>query len=254
MLLAVDVGNTHTVLGLFDGEQNVNNWRIATSHIETEDELMVNINNLINFSNKSFNDIKAMCVASVVPGVNNVFLYFAKKYLHSDPMFITTESVDWIEWNVYTPSEIGADRIANVIAAKKEFKKDVIVVDFGTAITLDVVTDKYEGGSILIGPRTSLKALFSNAAKLPAVSEKLPSSAVGKDTPSNIQSGTMLGTSFAIDGLVKAYERELSKSFKVIATGGEGNLFSKICDRIEAYDPLLTLKGISYYYEELKKR
>jgi type III pantothenate kinase len=252
MLLIADVGNTHTVLGLWNGREVIEKWRLATSHIFTEDELMVHVNHFLEFSKKSFDAVEDLCVASVVPSANDVFLYFANKYLHKEPTFVNAKGANWIKWNVRTPHEMGADRIANVIAAEKEFQKDVIVVDFGTAITLDILTDEYEGGSILIGPRTSLKALFSNAAKLPSVSERVPASAIGKDTPSNIQSGTILGTSFAIDGLIQSYEEELSRKFKVVATGGEGKMFAEISRRIEMYDSLLTLKGISFYYEKLR--
>ncbi len=253
MLLIADVGNTHTVLGLWNGEKVVERWRLGTSHISTEDEFMVHVNHFLEFCQRSFKDVKDLCVASVVPSVNDVFTYFARKYLDKEPIFVTAKGANWIDWNVRTPQEMGADRVANVIAAKREFEKDVIVVDFGTAVTLDILSEKYEGGSILIGPKTSLKALFSNAAKLPTVPEKLPKSAIGKDTPSNIQSGTLLGTAFAIDGLISAYERELSKKFKVVSTGGEGKMFIGISKRIEKYDPDLTLKGISFYYEEWKR-
>ncbi len=254
MLLLADVGNTHTVLGLWNGEKIVERWRIGTAHISTEDELMVHVNHFLEFVSRTFDQVDGFCIASVVPPVNDIFVYFTKKYLKRDPIFVKSENVTWIKWHVSTPQEMGADRVANVIAAKKEFQNNVVIVDFGTAITLDIFTNEYEGGSILVGPQTSLKALFSKAAKLPVVQEKIPPSAIGKDTSSNVQSGVILGTAFAIDGLVKAYEEELSKKFRVVSTGGQGKTFLKISKRIERYDPDLTLKGIAFYYEEMNKR
>lgn len=254
MLLIVDVGNTQTVLGLWNNEKIIGRWRIGTTNISTEDELLVHVNHFLDFSGFNFKNIDGICVASVVPQLNSTFRHFSEKYLRKSPLFVKTENVKWLEWRVKTPTEIGADRVANVIAARELFRRDVVVVDFGTAITLDILTNVYEGGSILPGPRTAMKALFSSTAKLPFVDEKIPPSSVGKDTPTNIQSGVMLGTIIAIDGLISHYEAELSKKFKVVSTGGHGELLSKMSNQIIKHIPDLTLFGIATYHQKILKK
>lgn len=248
MLLVADIGNTQTLLGLWDGEKVVERWRIGTSNISTEDELLVHVNHFLDFFGHALDEVKGLCIASVVPSLNNIFRYFSIKYLKMKPLFVETKGVTWINWNVKTPNEMGADRVANVVAAKELFKRDVVIVDFGTAITLDILSDVYEGGSILAGPHTAMRSLFASTAKLPSVDEKIPASSIGKDTPTNIQSGIMLGTAFAVDGLISRYESELSKKFKVVSTGGRGEMFMKMSSRIEEYLPDLTLSGVSVYY------
>lgn len=248
MLLAVDVGNTVAVMGMMNGNKSFDTWRVSTKNISTEDEFSVHIKNFLDFSGYKLANIENICVASVVPSINDVFKYYTKKYMNKNPIFVKIKAVNWINWNVWTPNEIGADRIANVIAAKENYGENVIIVDFGTAITIDILTDKYEGGVILPGPRTAIQSLFTNTAKLPSVEAKFPDSPIGKDTITNIQSGIMLGTMFAIDGLVSLFEDEFSRRFKVVSTGGYGADISKSSVKIENYVPDLTLTGISIFY------
>lgn len=250
MLLVADVGNTQTLLGLWNGKKVLERWRIGTSNISTEDELLVHVNHFLDFFGHDLGEVKGFCVASVVPPLNNIFRYFSVKYLKMEPLFVETKGVTWINWNVKRPDEMGADRVANVVAARELFKKNVVIVDFGTAITLDILSDAYEGGSILSGPHMVMHSLFANTAKLPLVDEKVPVSSIGKDTPTNIQSGVMLGTVFAVDGLISRYESELSKKFKIISTGGHGEIFMKMSSRIEKYLPDLTLSGVSIYFSK----
>lgn len=253
MLLVAKVGNTHTVLGLWD-RRIVETWRIGTQNVSTEDELFVHINNFFDYSGHKFHEIDGICVASVVPHVNDTFRYFSKKHLKRPLLFVRSKDADWIKWNVLTPNEMGADRVANIIAASKKYAKNFAVVDFGTAITVEAFTDVYEGGSILPGPKTAIRALFANTAKLPVVEEEIPVSVVGKDTQTNIQSGVMIGTMVAIDGLIQLYEADLGCHFHVISTGGYGGEISKMSTRIEEYVPDLTLNGIALYYLELTEK
>ncbi len=248
MLLAIDAGNTNVVMGLMNENKSFYTWRISTKNISTEDEFLVHIKNFLDFSGYKFSIIEDICVASVVPSLNEVFKYYGKKYMNKIPTFVKIKDANWIEWNVWTPNELGADRIANVVAAKEIYNKNVIVVDFGTAITIDILTDRYEGGVILPGPRTAIHSLFTNTAKLPTVEAKFPDSPVGKDTITNIQAGIMMGTMFAIDGFVSLFEDEFSTKFKVISTGGYGSEISKSSTKIEEYEPDLTLRGISVFY------
>ncbi len=255
MLLVSDVGNTHTVLGLWNCERRHidEKWRIGTKHISTEDEFMVHVDHFLSSTGHTFKEIDGFCVASVVPQVNGALEYFSEKYLKFPVTFVSSEKIDWIEWNVLTPQDMGADRVADVVAAIKEYRENVIVVDFGTAITLEVITSRYEGGAILAGIKTSLKSLFSSAAKLPAVRMEIPEFPVGKDTETNIQSGVVLGSIFAVDGLIRLYRNIFSRPFKVISTGGDGKLLHRYSKMIEEYDEALTLKGIAFYWEELKR-
>jgi|UniRef100_A0A7V3RDF6 type III pantothenate kinase len=250
MLLAIDVGNTNVVMGFMKNNKPFSTWRINTKNISTEDELSVHLKNFLDFSGYRFSDIEDLCVASVVPSINDVFKYYGKKYMNKNPVFVKVKDVNWINWNVWTPNEIGADRIANVIGAKELYRKDVIIVDFGTAVTIDILTDQYEGGTILPGPRTAIQSLFTSTAKLPSVEARVPDSPVGKDTVTNIQSGVMIGTMFAIDGLISLFEEEFTKTFKVISTGGYGQDISKMSTKIGEYVPDLTLQGISLFYSK----
>jgi len=254
MLLVIDAGNTQTVLGLWNNGKIIERWRIGSVNISTEDELWVHVNHFLSFGGYEFQNIEGLCVASVVPQLNSIFRYFSEKYLKTLPLFVKAEEVKWLKWHVKAPFEIGADRVANVIAARELFKKNVIVVDFGTAITLDILTDVYEGGSILLGPRTAIKAMFSSTAKLPFVDDEIPSSSVGRDTATNIQSGVMLGTIMAIDGLISSYEMELSRKFKIVSSGGQGESLSKMSKKTMKYIPDLTLFGIATYHRKMSER
>ncbi len=253
MLLTIDVGNTNVVMGLMNKDKLFGTWRINTKSISTEDEFSVHLKNFLDFSGYRFSEVEDICIASVVPTINDVFKYYTKKYMNRNPVFVKIKDATWIEWDVLTPNEIGADRIANVIAAKELYGANVVVVDFGTAVTIDILTDRYEGGAILPGPRTAIQSLFSNTAKLPSVEAKIPESPIGKDTVTNIQAGVMIGTMFAIDGLLSLFEENLSRHFKVISTGGYGEEISTMSMKIEAYIPDLTLKGISLFYKKTRK-
>ncbi|MDN5338070.1 MAG: type pantothenate kinase [Thermotogaceae bacterium] len=240
LYLLIDVGNTHTTIGKSDGQKIISNWRIGTKRFDTEDELYSILKSL-----EILDDINKVAVASVVPSVDKSIQYFCKKYFGFMPVFVNALECKTINWNVKYPKEIGADRVANVLAAYKLFKTNAIIVDFGTAITIDVLVDNnYEGGAILPGFSTSVMALFANTAKLPQVDLKVLSTPIGKDTEENIQIGVVVGTIKAIDCLIEDIINFTNENFLVIATGGNSIISKEISKHIEIVDHQLTLKGI----------
>ncbi|HDM70257.1 MAG TPA: type III pantothenate kinase [Thermotogales bacterium] len=239
--LLLDVGNTHTVLAISDGSKILGRWRISTRRFETEDEFFTLVHNF------GIDDgIKTVAISSVVPSVDIALERYCKKYLKVAPLWVNAEDYDEIKWNVNVrPSEIGADRVANVIAVRELFSGDIIVVDFGTAITVDVlVGDTYEGGAILPGFRTSIMALFTGTAKLPQVDLKDPGRSLGKDTEDNIQIGVVRGLVKAVDSIIDDIENETSRKYRIIATGGNSHLAVGLSKHIKEVDEDLTIKGI----------
>ena len=250
MYLLMDVGNTHTVIGRSNGGKIDSSWRIGTRRFETEDELYSILKSL-----EILDGIKRVAVASVVPGVYKPIQYFCEKYFGFEPIWLDALKYENIKWNVKYPREIGADRVANVIAAYELFKSNAIIVDFGTAITIDVlIGNAYEGGAILPGFNTSIMALFTNTAKLPQVDLKIPSSSIGKDTEDNIQIGVIMGLVKALDGLIDDIISFTNERFEIIATGGNAKLSVGASKYIKNIDPLLTLKGILEFAKYYSKK
>jgi len=250
MYLLMDVGNTHTVIGKSSDKDIISSWRIGTKRFETEDELYSILNGL-----EILDGVKKVVVASVVPSVDKSIQYFCEKYFDSDPIWVNAPECKIIKWNVKYPREIGADRVANVIAAYKIFGSDSIIVDFGTAITIDVLIENtYEGGAILPGFNTSIMALFSSTAKLPQVDLEVPLETIGKDTIDNIQIGVVKGLIKALDGLIDDIISSTGGSFKIIATGGNAKLAVNVSRYIKEIDPKLTLKGILEFVKCLEER
>jgi type III pantothenate kinase len=248
MLLAIDVGNSHTTFGLWDGNAWVATWRHRTDIESTEDEIGAWLVTMFERARLPFQLQSAAC-ASVVPGIDRTLALMIKKFFGLTLKFLTATSDHKIKVD-YTPaSGVGADRIANTLAALAKFKPPVVVVDFGTATTFDVIDKQgtYLGGAILAGPITSLAALVSNTAKLPAIELKEPETVIGKSTTHAIQSGIMFGYAGGIDAIVKRIIDEVGEPAKVISTGGLGDVFVTMCNSIEAQDDNLTLDGIRIF-------
>lgn len=245
MLLAIDAGNTHVVCGLWDGTQWVRMWRRATCPEDTEDELAAWLRSMFALSGLPWEVDSAVC-ASVVPSLESALAEMCRKWLGVELWFLKTGAQVGLEVVYEPPSAVGADRLANAIGALALFTPPVVVVDFGTATTFDVIDaqGRYIGGAILPGVQISSQALFAKAAKLPAVKFSAPETAIGRDTTHSLQSGIMLGYADAIDGLTARICCELGSPARVVATGGLGGQFLGICRRIESYEPLLTLDGL----------
>jgi type III pantothenate kinase len=249
MLLAIDVGNTNTVIGIFKEKKIFREWRVSTRKQGTKDEFAVIVKSLFSESSISEKQILKVVVSSVVPETDHVINGFCKSYLiNADIHWINSQSVSRLMPVLYTnPMEVGADRIINGIAAYRKYKTSLIVIDFGTATTFDVISSRgeYLGGAISPGIRTAAEALYNVASKLPRVElYDPPPNAVGKDTVSSMKSGILYGYAALVDGMVERIKKETGDNPRVIATGGLSVVMEKITSSIENIEPYLTLEGM----------
>lgn len=245
MLLAIDVGNTHTVFGAWDGAKWAGLWRRTTSRQVTEDQLAVWLRGVCELEGLPFDFDAAWC-CSVVPGANSALSKMADKWLRQPLQFLQSGDQVGIRVTYDPPHAVGADRIANALAALARFEPPIIVVDLGTATTFDSIgrDGTYLGGAILPGVKLSSEALFDRAAKLPQVEFVAPPTALGTNTVHSLQSGIMLGYAGAIDTLARRIDREMGGGSTILATGGLGGLFLGIAESIHSYEPTLTLDGL----------
>lgn len=243
MLWAIDVGNTQTVIGLWDNEWKVV-WRLETDFSRTEDELAGILKPLCDLETVPFRASQVV-VASVVPAMNFAIERLAERWLGAEPLFLNSGEAVGLKVD-YDPSHaVGADRIANALAALELCEPPIVVVDFGTATTFDAISkDKvYVGGAILPGVQISMQALVGNTAKLPQVDLVAPKRAIGHSTVESLQSGVMLGYAGAIDALAVRIRKELGGG-QVIATGGLAGSFIGLCQELDRLEPSLTLDGL----------
>ena len=252
MLLTIDVGNTNTVLGLYDGARLAHHFRIETSRSKTADEYIVLIRSLLTLRKVNPDDVKAAIVASVVPALTDMFPRVVRDGFGFDPLVVGPGIKSGMPILYEQPKEVGADRIVNAVAAFERVRGAVIVVDFGTATTFDVVSPKgeYLGGVICPGVQISADALFARSAKLPRVELALPPRVVGRNTVHAMQSGIVLGQAGLVDGLVARIKEETKFSpCRVIATGGLAKLIAPAMTSIDEVDDWLTLEGLRILYE-----
>lgn len=254
MLLAIDIGNTNLVFALCEGNGIRAQWRIRTEHHRSADEYAVWLFALMAREGLSEKNIKAVIFSSVVPDVNFELKTFARTYLKLDPIILATGQIDvGMPILIDTPKELGADRIINAYAAWSEHPQPLIVIDFGTATTFDVVSGKgeYWGGVIAPGINLSLEALHRAAAKLPGIAIARPGKVVGKNTIDAMQSGIFHGYAGLIEGIVSRIKAERGENMKVIATGGLAPLYAESTQAIDAVNPDLTIRGLMRIYERM---
>lgn len=247
MLLVIDAGNTNTVFAVFDNEQLVGRWRIATDASRTADEYSMQLSYFFEREEITSDAIEAVVISNVVPQATYALTQLCTHYLHCKPMIVGHSNVNTgIEVMIERPSEIGADRLVNAVAALNRFGGNVIVVDFGTATTFDVVNNKsqYVGGVIAPGIHLSIEALHKAAAKLPQVDVSKPANVVGTSTIEAMQSGIYWGYVGMIEGIISRIKKERKKDMKVVATGGLAPLFFKATDSIEFLENNLTIHGL----------
>jgi type III pantothenate kinase len=249
-LLAVDVGNTNTVLGLYEGERLAFHWRLSTRREETADELVLSVEGLLRSAGAGPRPSDVI-VASVVPSLKFPMRQAFRQIVGKEPVFVEPGVKTGMPILYDVPQEVGADRIVNAVAAFARVGGPCIVVDFGTATTFDVVTGKgeYAGGVIVPGIAISAEALFEKAARLSRVEIRRPEKVIGKNTASSIQSGLYFGYLSLVDGVIDRIILEMGGTPRVIATGGLAELFGGGSERIEDVDPLLTLTGLRLIHE-----
>jgi type III pantothenate kinase len=253
MLLTVDVGNTQTHLGVFDGDQLVHEWRASTESRRTADELALMFGQFLELVGLSFaSDIEGVSICSVVPRATQELREMVPRYAGYDALIVGPGVKTGIAVLTDNPKETGADRIANAVAGHAMFDNEpVVIVDFGTAITVDAVTEKGEhlGGAIAPGLDTSATGLFSSTAQIRRVELVVPDSVIGRSTVMAVQSGLIYGTAGMVDGLVAAITKEMGGDARVVATGGLATTVIALCHRIERVEPMLTLLGLKLIYE-----
>ena len=256
MLLAIDAGNTNVVFALVDGAKIKTRWRIATEARRTGDEYAVWLHQLLELEGYSKSDVTAAIIGTVVPRATHNLEVLASKYFGVEALIAGEGRAAWpIVLDVDEPQNVGADRALNVIAAHEKYQGDLIVIDFGTATTFDVVdyTGAYKGGIIAPGINLSLDALVNAAAKLPRIAIDVPedASVIGRTTESQMLTGIYWGYVAMMEGLVARLKREIGRPVKVIATGGLAALFDKQTNLFDAVEPDLTIRGLSLLHEKV---
>ena len=251
MLLVIDTGNTNTTLGVFDGDKLVTHWRLTTARVRTVDEYGVYARNLFEFAGIDYKAITAIVIASVVPPLNYTLKRMSELYFNLTPLMIDHTTDLGLEILYHPPSDVGADRLVDAVAAIYKYGAPCIVVDFGTATTFNAIdsSSRYLGGVITPGVSISSEALFQRAARLPPVEIKRPQSVIGSSTVGSMQSGLYYGFVGLVDGILRRMLEELGTSTHVIATGGLASLIATGSELIESVDETLTLDGLRLIYE-----
>jgi type III pantothenate kinase len=251
MLLAIDVGNTQTHVGVFEGEALREHWRFATDARSTEDELAVRVTNLLRLRELTLADVDGSVLSSVVPQLSREYEGMCASYLGGGCLAVGPGVKTGVSIRMDNPRELGADRLVNAVAAYDRVGGACAVVDFGTAITFDAISSEgeYLGGVIGPGIEVSMEALTERAAKLPKVDLVAPESVIGKTTQASIQSGMVFGFAGAIDAIARRIGEELGDEAEVIATGGLAGAIAPFCETIDTVDDLLTLTGLRLIWE-----
>ena len=252
MLLAVDVGNTQTHLGTFDGERLVDHWRFATDAEATSDELAVALSGLLRLAGADFGAIDGSIVSTVVPQLAPEYTRMSERNLTDACLLVGPSVKTGVPIKIDNPHELGADRLVNAVAAYDKVGGACVSVDFGTSSNFDVVSEEgeYLGGVIAPGVEISMEALTERTAKLPRIDLSEPDMAIGKNTQAAIQSGVVFGFAGLIDGISRRLAAELGGDPAFIATGGLAHSIAPFCETIDVVDDLLTLTGLRLIYEQ----
>jgi type III pantothenate kinase len=252
MLLAIDIGNTNIVMGVLEGSELKHSWRVSTRKEQTTDEYAVLCRNLFNLAGISFSSVNAVVLCSVVPPLNDCFASLARCHFQADPIFIDAEVQNLMPVLYHPPSDVGADRIVDAIAAYTLYGGPAVVVDFGTATTFDTISanGEYLGGIIAPGIGVSAEALFRQAAKLPRIEIAEPAEAIGRSTVGSMQSGVFYGYVGLVEGVLERIKRELGPA-NVTATGGYAELIATEYSGFDQIEADLTMHGLRICYEDI---
>lgn len=256
MLLVIDVGNTNTVLGIYDGDELIHDWRIRTVIDHTVDEYGMLILSLLGNRRIGPETIKNIIISCVVPPMLNILEPLCVKYFNTAPLIVGPGVKTGMPIFYDNPREVGADRIVNAVAAYERYRRELIIVDFGTATTFDYISSQgeYLGGCIAPGIMISSDALFERASKLPRVELSTPRTIITKDTVSGMQAGIMFGYAALVDGIVERMKTETVSVPLVVATGGLANVIAREAKQIDVVDDHLTLEGLRIIFRRNRER
>lgn len=256
MLFVLDVGNTNTVLGVFQDGELQHEWRIKTDKHKTEDEFAVLIQSLFEMNSLQFASIQDIVISSVVPPIMFALEKMCNKYFNKQPIIVGKDIAQKYLTVAYPrPDELGADRVVNAIGALQSYEGPLVIIDFGTATTYCYIDEAnaYHGGLIAPGINISLEALYQKAAKLPKVEIEAPAHVIGQSTVEAMQAGVFFGYVSQVDGIIKRIEKEKQVKPTVIATGGLAKLIAEESETIDIVDKYLTLKGLSVIYQNISR-
>jgi len=255
MLLAIDVGNTNLTIGAFDGSKLAAQWRLRTVHDQTADEWGILLRNLFALSGQEISRVGGVIISSVVPSLDASLAAMAPRYFQTEAMFINPANDTGLAMKVDNPSEVGADRVVNGVAAFHKYGGPCVIVDFGTAVNFDVVSSQgeYLGGLITAGIGISIAALFSKTARLPMVALREPQRLIGTNTVACLQSGLFYGSLGMMDGILERLIAELGPQTRVVATGGQASLIGRSSKYVQHIDEHLTLEGLRLIWERRKQ-
>jgi len=253
MILVIDIGNTNTVLGVFENDQLKHEWRLQTERHKTEDEFAILIKSLFDFKEIKFSEIKGIIISSVVPPIMKALEKMCHIYFNLIPLIVGKEQVNSsLEIKYPNPEEIGADRIVNAVGAIHLYDAPLIIIDFGTATTICYVDEQraYRGGIITPGIKISMDALYNHASKLPKIEIEKPTNIIGQSTIEAMQSGVYYGYEAQVDGIVHRIKKQTKNNPTVIATGGLASLIASGSETIQHIETHLTLKGLYFIYQK----
>ena len=251
MLLAIDAGNTNITLGVFEGPELLTTWRLITDRSRTADEYGIEVRNLFDGARMNVKDVEAIIVASVVPQLHDTLTVMSQRYLQLSPIFVDHTTKTGLKILYDDPSQLGADRIVDAVAAVEKYGAPCLVIDLGTATTFNAINSRreYLGGIIAPGLMTSAEALFARAAKLPRVPIERPKNVLGRTTVEAMQSGIFFGYANLVNGLTEDIYHAMQEAPKVIVTGGLVPLIKDALYFVYEFDQNLTLDGLRIVYE-----
>lgn len=251
MLLVIDIGNSHTVLGVYDEDKCLHHWRCASDRKKTEDEYAVMLLAMLKTAGVGFADMTAAAISSTVPPLVDIWQKLCRKYLQVKPLVVSIDIRTDMKILLDNPREIGPDRIVNGVSGRAKYGNSLIVIDLGTATTFDCVSadGDFLGGVIAPGVAVSADALCNSTARLPRVEFDVPERALAKNTVQALQSGLVYGFAGLLDGIVRRLKQEMGGDVKVIATGGLSGTIATVAETVDVVDSMLTLDGLKILYD-----